>query len=140
MPVPDVRTELQINGVWTPATVRHESRITHTRGRRNRGARVDSSDVSMTLESPDGLYNDRNPRSPYFGLLRNVPMRVSVDTLTPALQNTGGTGGMSTPDVAALDITGDLDVRFDATLTNWPAGGGVSGSVELCGKGARPRW
>lgn len=140
MPVPDLKTELQITGVWTDATdqVRYESRITHERGRRNRGARVDSSDVSMTLESPAGLYNDRNPRSAYYGQLgRNVPLRLTVDTLKPALQNTGGTGGMSTPDVAALDITGDIDVRFDATLTNWPAGGGVSGSLELCGKGVQ---
>ncbi|HET6356100.1 hypothetical protein [Streptomyces sp.] len=134
MPVPDVRTELQIGGVWTAATVRHETRITHSRGRRNRGARVDSSDVSMTLSSPDGLYNDRNPRSPYYGQLgRNVPMRVSVDTLTPALTVAGGFSGSgaTTIDAAALDIVGDIDIRFEATLDNWLK----TGDVELCGKG-----
>ncbi|MFI9079113.1 hypothetical protein ACIGW8_22030 [Streptomyces sioyaensis] len=35
----------------------------------------------------------------------------------------------STPDTAALDITGDLDVRFDGTLTNWGAT-----DLELIGK------
>ncbi|MFM9643131.1 hypothetical protein [Streptomyces turgidiscabies] len=37
-----------------------------------------------------------------------------------ALDVPGATGDYaSTPDAAALDVTGDIDVRFDATLSNW---------------------
>ncbi|NUK07459.1 hypothetical protein HRW18_05405 [Streptomyces lunaelactis] len=134
--MPDAKFELQIGGVWTEAPVRMASRITHSRGRRSQGARVDAAVVNLTLESPDGLYNNRNPLSPNFGLLgRNTPGRLTVDGGTPFLDVTTGTSGASTPDAAALDITGDIDIRFEATLSNWLKSGGVSASVELCGKG-----
>lgn len=39
-----------------------------------------------------------------------------------------GTAGSyaSTPDNAALDITGDIDIRADVTLTDWVTSGGIS--------------
>ncbi|NUK22075.1 hypothetical protein [Streptomyces lunaelactis] len=138
MPAPDAKFELQIGGTWTDVTdkVRMASRITHSRGRRSQGARTEAAEVGLTLESPDGLFNNRNPRSPYFGLLgRNTPARLTVDGTVPFLDVTTGTSGASTPDAAALDITGDIDIRFEATLSNWLKSGGVSASVELCGKG-----
>ncbi|AVH58658.1 hypothetical protein C4B68_26080 [Streptomyces dengpaensis] len=53
------------------------------------------------------------------------------DSYLATTGTTTSNNGASTPDVAALDITGDIDIRFEATLSNWNA----AGSVELCGKG-----
>ncbi|MGW6458032.1 hypothetical protein ACWF94_19320 [Streptomyces sp. NPDC055078] len=130
MAFPDAQVELQIGSTWTPIShVRHAAGISHTRGRRSRGARTEAADIGLTLESPLGLYDNRNPRSPYFGLLgRNTPLRLSVDGGAGALHVPGAA---TTVDHASLDITGDLDIRLDASLDNWLAGG----SVELCGKG-----
>lgn len=137
MPVPDARMEFEI-GAWVDVTdhVRKAGLITHTRGRQEGGARVDPGHASFTVESPNGLYSDRNPNSPYFGQLpRNTLARMTV--AGPAYLAIKGdasfNSGASTPDHASLDITGDIDIRFDATLVNWLA----SGSVELCGKGAQ---
>ncbi|MEU9606148.1 hypothetical protein [Streptomyces sp. NPDC048057] len=133
MAIPDARVELQIDGVWTPATVRHEPGITHTRGRRSRGSTADAAEVGLTLDSPGGLYDNRNPRSPYYQRLgRNTPLRLTVDSGQRALVMGAG-GGASTPDAPPLDIVGDTDVRVEATLDNWLA----DGSVELAGKGAQ---
>lgn len=120
MATPDAKFELQIGGVWTEAPVRMASRITHSRGRRNKGSRVDAAEVGLTLESPDGLYNNRNPRSPYFGLLgRNTPARLSVESGVRALVLPGASADRATtPDHASLDITGDIDVRVDVTLSS----------------------
>ncbi|MCM2394365.1 hypothetical protein [Streptomyces albipurpureus] len=142
MVVPDARVELEIGGVQVDVTdhVRHGTRITHTRGRRNRGGRAEAAEVALTLESPGGLYDNRNPRSPYYGQLgRNTPLRLSVESGVVALQVSGANTGAraSTPDHASLDITGDLDVRLDATLDNWLiAGDNIDvSSVQLAGKG-----
>ncbi|WP_051878915.1 hypothetical protein [Streptomyces sp. NRRL B-24720] len=138
MPVPDARAELQINGTWTNVTnhVCASPGIRHNCGRPDEGARVDPSSCSLTLKSPGGLYSNRNPLSPYYGLLgRNTPMRVSVGGGEPHLVMAGpayGSAGASTVDTAALDILGDIDIRFEATLSNWTA----AGTVELMGKGA----
>lgn len=137
MAVPDARYEFQIGGVWTDVTddVKSAGKVTHTRGRPENSARVDSASATLIVKSPDGKYSNRNPLSPYYGLLpRNTLVRASV--AGPSYLETKGLNqfgtGATTPDVAALDITGDIDIRFDATLSNWLA----SGSVELCGKGA----
>ncbi|MEU5980618.1 hypothetical protein, partial [Streptomyces sp. NPDC047315] len=133
MAIPDARVELQIDGVWTPAVVRHEPGITHARGRRSRGSTADAAEVAMVLDSPSGLYDNRNPRSPYYGKLgRNTPLRLTVDSGQRALVMGSG-GGASTPDSPPLDIVGDTDVRFEATLDNWS----TAGTVEVAGKGSQ---
>jgi hypothetical protein len=129
------QVEFQIGGVWTDVTQHAQLRdlITHKRGRTGEGQAVDPASCSLTLRSPDGLYSWRNPRSPYFGKLGpNTPMRVSVHTGDRYLwlPDTAGNGA-STPDVAALDIVGDLDIRIDCTLDRWPA---TSVLRELCSK------
>lgn len=53
------------------------------------------------------------------------------------LNLTGASGGnATTPDVTALDIVGDIDVRFDATLERWAALPGTG--MELAGKFVPP--
>ncbi|MEV8042468.1 hypothetical protein AB0P02_01305 [Streptomyces griseoluteus] len=127
------RVELQIGTTWTDVTPYAQlgDIITHTRGRTGEGQAVDPASCSLTLKSPAGLFSPRNPRSPYFGQIgRNTPMRVSVLGGAPALSLPGGTTRATTPDAAPLDVTGDIDIRLDATLIDWLP----LVDTELCGK------
>ncbi|TFE42506.1 hypothetical protein E3E14_25315 [Streptomyces sp. ICN441] len=119
----DVRTELLIGVVWTDITddVYTRSPITIERGRKDEGTRTDPTKVSLQLNNRLGKYSPRNPLSPYYGLIgRNTPIRVSVPGPESYLALTGETADIaSTPDTAALDITGDIDVRVEATTDWW---------------------
>ncbi|MFF4369623.1 hypothetical protein [Streptomyces sp. NPDC001594] len=90
---------------------------------------MDPSTTTLTLEDPTGAFNNRNPRSPYYGQLgRNTPLRYSVDGANVALVlPPGDVGRVTTPDAAALDITGDLDLRADLTPTSWDGDRGAAG-------------
>src|SRR5690606_3457558 len=110
------KVEFQIGGEWTDVTgyAQLQDVIKHTRGRTGEGQAVDPASCSLTLKSPDGLFSPRNPRSPYYGQLgKNTPMRVSLRAGGPYLELTGEAGIASTPDDAALDITGDIDLRWE---------------------------
>ncbi|MFE5895828.1 hypothetical protein ACFQ67_00105 [Streptomyces sp. NPDC056488] len=135
MPVPDARVEFQIGGTWTDATDHaiESAGIQLEYGRSDEGRPVDPGSGSLTLLSPGGLYSNRNPNSPYYGLLpRNTPVRVSTAGATPyLLVPEGVTGRASTPDHASLDITGDLDIRVEVDPQMWVGGGG---GYELIGK------
>jgi hypothetical protein len=108
-----------------------------TRGRTAEAGLVDPGSCRFQLNNRDGRFSPRNAEGPYFGQIgRNTPVQVAVkggDTYLHTL-NTASQGA-STPDSAALSITGDIDIRFDATLNNWFAAGGFNGTAELCGKG-----
>lgn len=122
-PLP-LQVDISLDGsTWTDITsdVRAEQQIKITRGRSDWGQQVDYGRCSLTLNNATGTYSPRNPEGPYYGQIgRNTPIRVSVNTGSVALDLPGGAGDYaSTPDAAALDITGDLDIRIDATLTNW---------------------
>ncbi|NUO43725.1 MAG: hypothetical protein HOV82_17015 [Streptomyces sp.] len=149
MAFPQDRLELKVHvsldgATWTDISsdVRYEQKVRITRGRSDWGQQVDFGRCSFALSNTDGKYSPRNPESPYYGQIgRNTPVRVSVNTGSVALDLPGGSGDYaSTPDAAALDITGDLDVRFDATLLNWcladyPSGGATDfDRTELIGK------
>ena len=132
--------EFQLGSTWTDVTgdVRSEQQIRIQRGRSDWGQDVDSTRCSFTLDNNSGKYSPRNPVGAYYGQIgRNTPVRVSVLTGTPYLDLPGGgTDYAETPDNAALDVTGDLDVRLDASLANWlpPLTTSVVGTVELIGK------
>ena len=116
------RSEFQIGGVWTDVTQHalSQSIITHTRGRTAEGQAVDPASCSLLLKSPAGLYSPRNPRSPYYQLIgRNTPMRVSIQAARRLVVSGSAGSRATTPDNAALDITGDIDIRVDAALDNW---------------------
>ncbi|MFE6819419.1 hypothetical protein [Streptomyces sp. NPDC057677] len=134
----DVRTELQIGGVWTDVTADCYTRspIGIECGRSEESARTNPSRASLEFNNRLGKYSPRNPLSPYYGLIgRNTPVQVSVLGGATYLRVTGGTTntGATTPDAAALDITGDIDIRFDATLDLWTTPGGIQGT-DLTGK------
>ncbi|GGT43331.1 hypothetical protein [Streptomyces purpureus] len=119
----DVRTELQIGGVWTDISsdVYTRSPIAIEHGRSDESVRTTPSKCSLVLNNRDGVYSSRNPLSPYFGLIgRNTPIRVSVQGSESYLSLPGTQADIaSTPDHASLDITGDIDVRVEATLIDW---------------------
>ncbi|MGW0495040.1 hypothetical protein ACWD0Z_06255 [Streptomyces sp. NPDC003007] len=118
----DLRGELQIGGVWVDATgqILKRQALTHTRGRQDQGARVDPSELRPLLNNTDGRFSPDNPMGPYYGLFgRNTPFRLSLRSGPRFLEIPEGGGDASTPDTAALDITGDIDVRVDLTLLNW---------------------
>lgn len=122
-PLP-AQVDISLDGTtWTDITsdVRGEQQIRITRGRSDWGQAVDAGRCSFVLSNTDGKYSPRNPEGTYYGQIgRNTPVRVSVNTGSVALDLPGDTGDYSsTPDHADLDITGDIDVRFDATLANW---------------------
>lgn len=128
------RVEFQIGGTWTDVTEHALLRdiIRHTRGRSGEGQAVDPASCTLTLRSPDGLYNPRNPRSPYYGLIgKNTPMKVSVAAGPQRLWLPEGqvTARAETPSATALNVTGSLDVRIDMQLRRQPGQ-----FVELCGK------
>lgn len=121
----DVRVELQINGVWQDVTndVYTSEKIDISRGRKDEGARTDPGSCKLTFNNGaskvapgiSGRYSPRNPYSDLYGLIgRNTPLRVSVPGPESYLELDGTDGSYaSTPDAAALDITGDLDMRWE---------------------------
>ncbi|MFE9764610.1 hypothetical protein ACFYPC_08785 [Streptomyces sp. NPDC005808] len=129
----DVRIDLQINGIWTDVTsdVYTAEKITITRGRSDEGVRADPGKCSLTFNNRLGKYSPRNPLSPYYQLIgRNTPLRVSVRAGSPFLSLTGVVADFaSTPDAAVLDLTGDLDLRWEGEA-DWYA----DGAQTLIGK------
>jgi hypothetical protein len=132
-----VEVDLWINNAWVDITsdVYTSDKITITRGRADEGARVDPGKCTLTLNNRSGKYSPRNPLSPYYGLIgRNTPLRVAVKAGTPFLELQGNGDYASTPDVTQLDITGDIDIRIDALLTNWLNASDVLKTTILAGK------
>lgn len=129
----DRRTELRLDGVWTDisADVYERDVMEMDHGRRDFGSRTDPGNLTITLNNRDGKYSTRNPESPLWGLLGpNTGVRVSVPGDTSYLELTGAeTSYASTPDHASLDITGDVDLRWDGEA-NWYG----PGAVMLIGK------
>jgi len=144
-PLP-ITVEVSLDGTaWTDITsdVRAADQIEITRGRSDWGQQTDPGRCSFSLNNRDGKYSPRNPESPFYGQIgRNTPVRVSVEAGDAALWMPGGaeTNTISVLDTAAIDITGDIDIRLDATLFNWHLADGMIGRgltsvlTELIGK------
>lgn len=121
-----LRGELLLGGTWRDITpdlyTREPIQVTH--GQAPGGGQPDPAACSLLLNNASGKYSPRNPAGPYFGLLgRNTPARITVPGLESYLALTGAAGtGATTPYVPALGITGDLDVRVEATADWWAPG------------------
>ncbi|MGW9249759.1 hypothetical protein [Streptomyces badius] len=119
----DRRTEFQIGGTWTNVSgdVRESEPIVIERGAKSETAKPGPSKCTLKLNNRHGKYSPRNPLSPYYGLIgRNTPIRVSVKGAESYLGLEGTTSSYArTPDTAALDITGDIDLRVEATADWW---------------------
>ncbi|MEU0102388.1 hypothetical protein [Streptomyces sp. NPDC006267] len=134
----DVRTELQIGSTWTDRSgdVYTREPITIQRGGADEASSGEPSRCSLTINNRDGRYSPRNPMSPYYGLIgRNTPIRVSVPGPESYLRLEGNADSYArTPDAAVLDITGDIDVRVEATC-DWvgPASQSLLGKWDSLG-------
>jgi hypothetical protein len=132
----DVHTELQIGGSWTDISVAPylRNKITITGGRQDEGSHVDPSSCAVTINNRAGTYSPRNPTSALYGKIgRNTPLRLSVAAGSPFLGATDETAPgvrVSTPSAAPVQITGDLDARWDIE----PADLDAINAVELGGK------
>ncbi|MGW6481327.1 hypothetical protein ACWGDS_26100 [Streptomyces sp. NPDC055059] len=119
-----LRVEIQTGPVWTDITAQTLTAdpITASRGIRNSGTAADPASLPLKIDNRGGQFSPRNPVSPYYGLIgRNTPVRVWVPGGPHFLDLDGGVGNFaSTPDTAALDITGDIDLRWDGEV-NWYA-------------------
>lgn len=121
-----IDVELLLDGTWTRVTgdVKTDSPITITGGRADEGSSADPSKATLTLRNTTGTYSPRNPLSPYHGILgRNTPLRIRVPGVDSDVVSAYAPGYYrsytSTPDAAALDITGDIDVRAEITPDLW---------------------
>lgn len=125
-------TELLVDGQWQNITpdVRDKAPIVLERGRRDWATETDPSTCSLRLNNGisrvaagvQGRYSPLNPRSDLFGKIgRNTPIRVREDGPRDAFGVLPGFNDsyVSTPDVAALDVTGDIDIRIDIHPTTW---------------------
>lgn len=126
--IQDIKTEIQLDGVWTDISgdVRRDPGIKITRGTEEGNTSTPPTTCNLALDNTSGKYSPRNPMGTYYGTIgRNTPLRVSVlgeQSWLYTNQDTGttvGTASVSTPDTAALDITGDIDIRFQADFDSW---------------------
>jgi len=135
----DYITELLVDGAWLNITsdVRDSAPLVMERGRRDWATDADPSTMSLRLNNGEskcaagvsGRYSPRNPRSDLFGKIgRNTQIRVREDTTRSSFLAMPGIEGSyaETPDIAALDITGDLDFRIDVEPTSWRPTGGAA--------------
>ncbi|MFJ3170643.1 hypothetical protein ACIPJK_07635 [Streptomyces roseus] len=132
----DLLAEMQIGGVWTDITADLYARapLSIERGRPDESARVDPARVSFQLNNRGNAYSPRTPSSPNYGLIgRNTPVRFSLPATEAYMAIPAAAAAASTPDVAALDITGDIDVRADLRPDVW-ANDLPTGGWEVMGK------
>ncbi|UDM00089.1 hypothetical protein [Streptomyces longhuiensis] len=117
-----VRVEIQTGQVWTDITAQTKTAdpITASRGIRNSGSNADPASVPLKIDNRGGQFSPRNPVSPYYGLIgRNTPVRVWIPGGPHFLDLNGDPANYtSTPDTTALDITGDIDLRWEGEI-NW---------------------
>ncbi|MFD3777361.1 hypothetical protein [Streptomyces sp. NPDC058612] len=121
----DLLAEMQSGGVWTDITADLYARglLTIERGRPDEATTVDPGKATFELNQRGNKYSPRNPRSVNYGLIgRNTPVRFSVAGTHSYLALTGLSADIaSTPDHASLDITGDIELRVEASLADWLA-------------------
>lgn len=119
----DVKVELQgvaTAGVWTDITAYTYTRnggIQIQRGRQDEATSLQPGRANLTLNNRDGRFSPRNPTGAYYGKIgRNTPIRISA---LIGGRRMAGAGAVQAPDSAGLSVVGDIDIRFDAKLTDW---------------------
>jgi hypothetical protein len=122
--------QLYLNNSWVTVSAHTDDPARITGGRQKDAAVADPNRCNLKLRNDDSSLSARNPRGPYYGLLgRATPARAIVPDLTHMWISVSGDVA-TTPDTAALDITGDLDVRIDVEPLTWES----DFILSLCGK------
>ncbi|MFF8290420.1 hypothetical protein ACF068_14495 [Streptomyces sp. NPDC016309] len=154
MAIPKPSVAMYLGGQWVDVSadlLRRDGGINLSRGRRARGARTDPARATFTLKGE--RYSTRNPYSDLYGTFgRLSPTRITVPGTEAYLDLPGTATGMATtPDHAALDIVGDLDIRAEVTVDwaepgpqtligKWGAAGGRSYLLMLDSGSLAFRW
>ncbi|MGQ5580922.1 hypothetical protein [Streptomyces sp. ECR3.8] len=113
--------ELFVDGTWSPVPTYNRDPVEVQTGMGERAAVTDPGSLNITINNRDGRYSPRNAESDLYGKIgRNTRCRLSVPGTESYLDLTGGVDTATTPDHAALDITGDLDLRWEGE-TDWYA-------------------
>lgn len=129
-----IAAEFYIDGAWTATAggvdlaprIRGSQQIRITRGYVDQQSSFTPTSANFTLNNSDGLFSPGNALSPLYGKIDlNLPCRLGVQTASgtwdeylrmPDFDNsTNGPQKMATADKASLDITGDIDIRFEIT-------------------------
>lgn len=134
---PRIRADLFYDDQWNDTTfgLSQTESIEITRGSTSEGNQPDPNEGSALLQNPTGIFSPKNPNSPLYGKIgRNTRMRFKVDagSVRLNLPSPNPDSCAVAADNAALDITGDIDIRVDARI-NW-GDRGAANAVELIGK------
>ncbi|MFJ4617430.1 hypothetical protein [Streptomyces sp. NPDC088812] len=122
---PDIWADLYFDGAWNSISrdVRQTAPVTITRGLSAESASVaEPTSCECVLDSRNHRYAPRNPRSLLRGKIgRNTPFRVGYEAGSPWAEFDGGLtyNSLFVNDAAALDLTGDFDLRLDLALEDW---------------------
>lgn len=116
--------DLFYDGAWQPVNTDVDQagmRVSH--GVTSEGSSPEVSSLGFTLANPAGKYSPRNPRSALFGkITRNTPARGTAALGAPWL-GIDLNGRATTPSVTALNIVGDIDIRWWGHRDAWAATG-----------------
>lgn len=120
----DTELAILIDGTWVDAVTtgagvqRSKGPVSVQAGRSNWAGQADPATLDFVLNNSDGRWSPRNLAGAYAGTFgRNLPVRYGIKTGTTYLGRGSSSAKQATmasaPDAAALDITGDIDVRIE---------------------------
>lgn len=122
------KTEMFISGAWTDVTsdvfgrAGEEGAISIQHGMTDLQGTASPDSSTFTLDNRTGAYSNRYPLSTNYGKIpRNTQVRHSVPGAAGDMDlhslhvEPNGSGQVVTADKATLDITGDIDIRIEAT-------------------------
>ncbi len=143
--------EIMAGGSWGDGThrVRADDKVTITRGRLNEQGTVSAQIANLSLNNADGVLSNRNPNSPFYGLLpRNTQIRITAgagDNYLKLIYSDNGDGNafndVFTADKASLDIVGDIDVRAEIWPASWrPIGHDMTVMAKYALTGNQRSW
>lgn len=118
-----VAAHLYYSGAWQDIStyVRRSPGASIKRGAANESTTADPSTMTCTLDNNDSRFSWRNPAAALYGLIgRNTPIRIRAglrlsENLGLATPQEVTTDFASTPDNAALDVVGDIDIAVEFT-------------------------
>ncbi|NIJ10630.1 hypothetical protein FHU38_000974 [Saccharomonospora amisosensis] len=91
-----------------------------TTGRGDEASQSQPAKCALTLDNTGGAYSLGGQSPNYPNVRRNTPVRVRVlGPLRGLILDGHQSSFASTPDAAALDILGDIDIRADVHPTSW---------------------
>ncbi|MFD9445517.1 hypothetical protein ACFWBR_42270 [Streptomyces sp. NPDC060006] len=117
---PDISADILVDGAWRPVSARTTTPISITRGASSEGSKTQPGQADLALDNRDGALSPRNPNSVLFDKIgRNTGFRAGVYAGTPDLAVAAAGDRATTPDAAALDLTGSMDIRVEVKLDDW---------------------